>query len=143
MIQITPTIFRGPRPLSLALLRQQGITLVIDLQSGAENLLTDTPYEFEDPDDFGMQVINFKWSNIWPPTAYQVLAFLSVMHISRDKNIYIHCHSGVDRTGFAAAIIRMRLCGFAFKTAHDEFVSMGRHWWFWWWKYELKKWEKK
>lgn len=117
--------------------------MVIDLQSGVENFFTDTPYEYEDPDDFGIKLVEFQWSNIWPPTAYQVLALLACIHESTDKNIYIHCHSGVDRTGFAAAVIRMRLQGWSATNALNEFVALGRHWWFWWWKYELKKWEKK
>lgn len=124
-------------------MKAEGFTRVISLQSGFEEIVTDSPLEFQDPYESGIKYYHLNWSNIFPPTAQKVLRFLSIIHDGTDRKTYIHCHSGVDRTGFACAVIRMRLQGWTFEEAHAEFVSMGRHWWFWWWKSELKKWERR
>lgn len=136
MFEVTERLYRGPRPKSFKQL--QGFERVIDLQSGTENCLTDSIYEHEDPADYGIKKVNFYWSNFFPPTEAQVKDFLLEVG-STGQRTYVHCHSGVDRTGFAIACYRMQKMNWKFARAHDEFVGMGRHWWISWWKIELKK----
>lgn len=138
--KITDSLWRGPRPKDLADLKADGFDRCVSLQSGFEDLVTDSKLEYEDPFDFQITLHNLDWSNVFPPSAQQVLRLLSIVRDGTKLKTLIHCHSGVDRTGFAAAIIRMRLQKWSFDAAHDEFVQMGRHWWFWWWKHELRKW---
>jgi protein tyrosine/serine phosphatase len=143
MLLITRNIYRGPRPKSYKDLQALGFTVCIDLQSGMENAFTDSQLENEDPKDFGICVINIPCSNIFPPGHRQVLAVMNVLwQISEAKKVYIHCHSGVDRIGFISALIRLIFNQWNFTPAHEEFVRLGRHWWFWWWKYNLKSWFK-
>lgn len=140
--EVTKDIWRGPRPTDLRELKREGFTRVISLQSGFEEIVTDSPLEFQDPYECGIKYYHLNWSNVFVPSAQKVLRLLSIIHDGTGRKTLIHCHSGVDRTGFACAVIRMRLQNWGFDMAHDEFVSMGRHWWFWWWKTELKKWER-
>lgn len=140
MFEVTERLYRGPRPESFKRLQEQGFERVIDLQSGAENCLTESVYEHEDPSDYGIQRISYQWSNVFCPTRAQVKSFLFDIGLNGRKT-YVHCHSGVDRTGFAIACYRMRKMNWQFDRAYKEWVVLGRHWWFDWWKYEMKKYE--
>ena len=146
MIKVTEMIWRGPRPASIDDLIAHGFTQVINLQSGAEDRFKDTAYEYQlglkRTDRFfrtNISLIDIRCSNIFPPSKDQVGRLLSSLGA---RVSYIHCHSGVDRTGFMVAVYRMVAQGWSFEKAHAEWVAQGRHWWFWWWKFELKKWAK-
>jgi protein tyrosine/serine phosphatase len=135
---VTENLWRGPRPKTVLDLHQ--FQAIVNLQSGTEDLITDSTYESERGEFPAVQVFEIKCSNIFPPTAAQVMRFLT---IANQFKTYVHCHSGVDRTGFMVAVFRMLEQGWTFEQAHAEWVSEGRHWWFWWWKKSLKQWSKK
>lgn len=139
IIQVHKNLYRGPRPDSFGDLKRFGITRVISLQSGAEDELTESKYEHEHPEDFGMKQVRIRCSNILPPDFKQTMDALRLMSDGSHIN-YVHCHSGVDRTGFMVAVYRMMFNHWSFDDAHSEWVKMGRHWWFWWWKFELRTW---
>lgn len=139
--QVARHLFRGPRPMSHKDLVPFGINRVISLQSGAEDALTESEYEYERADKYGMDRIRVKLSNIFPPTAAQVNRILGMM-VDTEYTQFVHCHSGVDRTGFMVAVYRMRVDGWTFRQAHAEWVEKGRHWWFFWWAFALRKWSK-
>lgn len=140
MYEVTAKIWRGPRPQTYLDLQLKGFTRVIDLQSGLENWLTDSELEFEEPRDFGIERLTIRCSSVMPPTRREVNLFLGLLEMSPRKT-YVHCHSGVDRTGFMIAVYRMRKMGWNYKKAYDEWVMLGRHWWFDWWRGEMREWE--
>lgn len=141
MIQVHDNLWRGPRPESFNELREKGFERVISLQSGSEEYLTDSLYEMQDPEDFGIQFIEIPCSNIFPPSNEEVSEFLLYLE-NYDIKTYVHCHSGVDRTGFMIAAWRMSALHWPFHAAYSEMKKLGRHWWFGWWKYRLKTWER-
>lgn len=136
-------IFRGPRPADLTVLRaswsKYHVNTIISLEYGFYGVTHNDKYERQFPADFGIQVYNIPCSDIMPPERWAVEKVLDLM--SQDRSIYIHCLSGVDRTGFMCAVYRMRVQHWSFEKAHAEWVAMGRHFWFAWWKSELKKYE--
>jgi protein tyrosine/serine phosphatase len=147
MYEVTKTLYRGPRPKDLRLVAASGFQQIIVTQSGDEDRLTDSLYEAQlrskrsDPSIYPtVDIVYIRCSNIFPPTNDQVSKFLAAM--STGKKTYIHCHSGVDRTGFLIAVYQMQKLGYTYEEAYEEWVEMGRHWWFDWWKHELKKYEK-
>lgn len=134
--QFTFNLFRGSRPKSYAALAFYDIKNVISLQSGFEDSVTESLYEHQDPHSFGMFRFNVYCSNIFPPTAAQVNMVMFFLNVG-DRNTFLHCHSGVDRTGFMVACYRMRVDKWSFREAHAEWVKKGRHWWYFWWAYKL------
>jgi protein-tyrosine phosphatase len=144
MIQVSPFLWRGPRPKTLEALADRGFKRVINFQSGSQDSLSEDRYELQcrSAYAFGVEVVKIKCSNIFPPTVAQVAHFLDLTDANSPET-YVHCHSGVDRTGFMCAVFRMREQGWSFDAAYDEWVKLGRHWWFWWWTRELRKWARK
>lgn len=141
MIQVDTNLWRGPRPHSLSELKDQGFNRMIDLEYGFENLFGYFEYDLyevqcKDTDDIIPNSYFLRWSDLWPPTKRQINGCLNLI-ISHQRT-YIHCLSGVDRTGVACMAYRIRAQGWDFDKAYAEWVSLGRHWWYAWWKYLLK-----
>lgn len=144
MLRVTEKLFRGPRPSDLRELIDRQFQQVIVTQSGDEDFLTDSLYEHQlrtkkaDPSIYPqIDVAYIRCSNIFPPDAERVTRFLDTL--SNGKRTYLHCHSGVDRTGFLVATYRMVEQKWPYHEAYKEWVESGRHFWFDWWKKELKK----
>ncbi len=131
--EVTETIYRGPRPKDLRELAPFEIDSVIDLESGVYEMLHDVP---QFPEDFKMAYYHMPCSDVTPPRREFVEKCLALMETPR--RIFIHCLSGVDRTGFVVAAYRMRVQGWTFEKATAEWESMGRHPWYFWWTGELK-----
>jgi len=75
-------------------------------------------------------------SNFFPPTESEMLALLHLFAEGMKNNIktYMHCHSGVDRTGIGAVLHRVFYEAWTIERAFEEWDREGRHWWFVWWK---------
>jgi protein tyrosine phosphatase len=104
--------------------------------------LTESQYEWERRSGRYQNIIflSFKWSNFCPPTRSQIKEFIRACGVHKDgEKTYIHCHSGVDRTGVASMAIRIFHQAWAFDRAYAEFVREGRHFWFIWWKPFLRR----
>lgn len=145
MKKVTSLLFRGPRPKDLRVLKANGIDTIIILQSGIWELFTNDLYERQAPPDFNIKAYYLKCSDIWWPSAWAVKRSLEIIQreTSNGRKVYVHCMSGVDRTGFICASYRMMVQGWDFAKAHAEWVSEGRHVWYFWWKRALKKYSAK
>lgn len=143
MKKVDDRLFRGPRPESTKEMKEAGITRIVDLQSGFEELIRDSVYESERKFYHkDMVFYEMHWSNFFPPTHNEIGIFLLMFNETywrKDLKTYVHCHSGVDRTGVAVLAYRLKYCGWTFDQAYQEFVQEGRHWWFFWWKPVLRK----
>lgn len=133
-------LWRGPRPRSLGDVRNQGVERLINLESGFYQgaLATEGLVVREFPPDFGMVEYNMPCSDLTPPEDFVVEKVCSLVMDAIPT--YIHCLSGVDRTGYVCAAYRMRVCGWTYSAAVGEFRALGRHAWYWWWEGKLKKW---
>lgn len=142
MKRVHDNLWRGPRPTNLEHLQAVCFTRVISLQSGTRDRWSDELIEdqVKHAKEFGIEYINVPCRNYFPPTKEQVLQVDDLLHDTHIKT-YLHCQSGVDRTGYMCAIYRMQWQGWSFQRAYDEFVAEGRHSWFFWWKSWLKEWE--
>lgn len=132
-------IFAGPRPAELAALKREGIERIINLESGVYDVLrVYEGIEVEQfPPDFGMMEYIMPCSDITPPPEKYVE---KILELARDRiPTYIHCYSGVDRTGFVVAVIRMRLMGWSYEEALQAWRNV-RHPWYFYWERALKKW---
>jgi protein-tyrosine phosphatase len=134
-----PWFYRGPRPGSLSELRFFGVETVISLESGFYEFFHQDTYEKEYPSDYGLRHFQIRCSPVFPPNEDEVNKVLEIL--SRHNTTYMHCKSGVDRTGFMVAVYRMQKEGWTYEKAYQEWKDRGRHWWFDWWSTALKTWE--
>lgn len=144
-VDLSNNLFRGPRPTDLRALKASGIKRVISLESGMYQALqvhSETYYEnvMQFPVDFGIEEYNMPCSDITPPEDRVVEKILTLL--CDRKPTYIHCLSGVDRTGYICAVYRMRSQGWSYAEALEEWKRLGRHPWYFWWSYKLKGWSK-
>ncbi len=141
MFHVDRNCFRGPRPTDLKELRLDYlIDTIIDLESGVYDLIQGVSPQF--PPDFGMAYYHLPCSDILPPTGAYVAKALDLM-ADVDRHVYIHCLSGVDRTGFMCAAYRMRIQGWSYADALAEWKKFGRHPWYFYWENSLKQYQVK
>jgi len=118
-------LWRGQRPKSFEELKVHGIKLVVNLQSGVFETFTNTPYEYEEADQFGMEEIELECSDFSAPTYSQVLFFIGLVAGARSagRRVFVHCLHGKDRTGFMVAMWRI----YNGMDPHDAVVEMFEH----------------
>ena len=126
MIKVSEKLFRGSRPESFQDLCEEGISLVINLQSGAHEFFKDDKYEFESAAEFGIIELNLKCGDVFAPSAEEVSDFLDAIN-SHSGKAYVHCLHGKDRTGFMCAIYRMKVQGWTFEESIKEMFDLGFH----------------
>lgn len=130
-------LYRGPRPTDLRALKN--IKRIINLESGVYTLLhPDGPVEQQFPCEFGMEEYNMPCSDVSPPEDWVVKKVIALMCDA--KPTYLHCLSGVDRTGFVCAAYRMQVQHWSYDAAVKEWIALGRHPWYFWWGQKLKRW---
>lgn len=138
MIQVDTNLWRGPRPTDLQPLQDQVFVRIISLESGVYDLFHADRVEQQFPCEYGMAQYDLKCSDISPPSDWVVLKFLALMKFG--LKTFLHCLSGVDRTGFLCAVYRMRVQGWTYEAALAEWKKLGRHPWYFFWEPALKRW---
>lgn len=133
MIQVSPGVFRGGRPHSIKELKDAGIGVIINLESGAQELFHDDQYEkdMQEAAESGITVYNPKWSDICPPSKEELDYALNLILSAVRKNllVYIHCLHGKDRTGLLIAYFRVRHHQWKIGQALQEMYGYGFHKW--------------
>ncbi len=143
--QVANGLWRGPRLVrangDYERLKIIGIDVIINLESGIYDEFHRDTSDKTDPGTFGMKVIEFPCSDIFPPGLDKVLKIFWFINLV-DKGAYIHCLHGEDRTGFICAAYRMREMGWTFDEAIYEMYCKGFHKFpYLWWVPFLKKYE--
>lgn len=142
IFKITDKLLCGSRPTDLNDLLKLNVTVIIDLEYGFEDAFTESRYEYQRQCDWpGVKFFYIKCSDIFPPNKYQIAQFLNLIDLYEKEVIFFHCLTGKDRTGDGRAIYRMQRQGWTYERALGEWIALGRHWIYWWWKYQLKKYE--
>ncbi len=109
-MEIAPGVFRSnqPTPGRLIRLRDQGIKSILSLRGRADSAhyLTEKIYCAE----LGLTLHTLGFSDKAPPTRAGILALIDLFrHI--EKPFVMHCKSGADRAGLAAAIYLLVITG--------------------------------
>ncbi len=141
MIEMIPNeLWRSARTKDLNILKKKGIKRLIDFQTGAYEFFHEDKREYQQPADFGILYYPLPCSNFSPPERRVVKKVLSLLETPLPT--LMHCALGEDRTGFVAAVVRMVKQGWSYERAHDEWVRLGRKFYYSWWKYELQGYAK-
>ena len=74
-------------------------------------------------------------SNFLPPTRFETMQILDDINRSLlNGGVFVHCYSGVDRTGWIIAAYRVIEEEMHPEDAWAEAVKMGMHFRYFWWK---------
>ena len=103
--QVNERLYRGGQPGTggISRLRELGINTVINLR-GASNR---TRTEEAEVKSFGLNYFNIGLPNWGRPEDGRVSRILEIINASENGRVFIHCRSGVDRTGLIVAMYRM------------------------------------
>lgn len=135
ILHVDRNCYRGPRPPDLKILEDYKITTIIDLEDGIYEMINGVT---QFPPDYGMAYYHMPCSDIFPPRDAYVSKALTMM-AQVNRRSYVHCLSGVDRTGYVCAAYRVCVQKWPVDAAIKEWVDIGRHPWFFWWEHSFKK----
>lgn len=139
---VAPNFYRGVRS-DPKYLREIRAGVVVNLEWGFSNFFGNDAYDNYDFYSHNIEEVRIRMSDFCAPSQAQTLRAVKTIQTAIDTGsvVFLHCMSGVDRTGFVVAAWRMIVQGWTFDEAYDEWVAEGRHFWYDWWKHELKKYE--
>lgn len=123
--EVHPFLFRGgePNEAGLQKLKDMGIATIIDLRAPSEMKIN----ERDSAQRLGMRYINLVMDS-HAPTEKQVDEMMKEIdkaktlfeHGEKNKNIFVHCAHGSDRTGCMIGIWRVTRDGYDYPTAYKE-----------------------
>lgn len=122
-------LFRGPRPSGFDEMREMGIAVDFNLETGW--------FEFfhgEEKQEKGwcqtldISYYNREMSDFSAPTPEFLINMVAQIHNAMNcGNVLVHCLHGEDRTGMIIAAYRMLQQMWTFQQARDEMFSLGFH----------------
>lgn len=140
-IQVYRGVWRGPQPKTdedWALLQSLNVEFCLDLQTGSEILGDGSPLEEQlKAQSFGIKSFAHPLGWILPPSRKELN--LARAFIVTHKPVYVHCKTGVDRTGMVIGDLTSSDDDPASrKAAIKKMKEMGMHFWYaFWWPYFL------
>jgi protein tyrosine/serine phosphatase len=137
---VSPGIYRGPSPKQpddWRALKALGIDFALDLQTGSSLMGDGSPLqETLNAEDFAIRSYAHPLGEFILPTHLELDQAMNF--IVGHPNVYVHCKTGVDRTGMVIAYYRMHKEQWSKERAIAEMREMGMHWWFFYWVWSLK-----
>ena len=103
--QVSERLYRGaqPRDGGLSRLRELGIDTVINLRGSSKQ----TRAEEAEAHALGLNYYNVALPNWGRPQDARVQRILEIIEAPENGRVFVHCRSGVDRTGMIVAMYRM------------------------------------
>ena len=117
--EVTPFLYRGAQPSreGFARLSKMGVDIVVDLRGDRKGERTTVT-------KLGMQYEPISWFCMRPKDAL-IARFLTLVRDNPRKKIFVHCTTGIDRTGMMVAAYRMVNQGWTANEAMAEMKAFG------------------
>jgi protein tyrosine phosphatase (PTP) superfamily phosphohydrolase (DUF442 family) len=117
--EVTPTLYRGAQPTADGFdkLAKMGVEIVVDLRGDRKD-------ERDMVTKLGMRYVPIPWFCMRPKDA-DIARFLGLLRESRDKKVFVHCNTGIDRTGMMIASYRITEQGWTAEEAMTEMKEFG------------------
>lgn len=117
--EVTPILYRGSQPKKEGFeqLAKMHVGIVVDLRGNREG-------ERETVTKLGMRYVPIPWFCMRPKNAI-VAEFLNLLRDNPDKKVFVHCNTGIDRTGMMVAAYRMAKQGWTTEEAMAEMKAFG------------------
>ena len=122
--EVSPTLYRGAQPTQRGFqkLAEMGITIVVDLRVRRRKI------ERQQVNKLGMRFVTIPW-NCFHPKDADIAQFLKLLRDNRGKKVFVHCQTGLDRTGMMIAAYRMAEQGWTAEEAMKEMKAYGFNAW--------------
>ena len=119
--QVSERLYRGaqPRDGGLSRLRDLGINTIINLRGSSAR----TRAQEAEAHAIGLNYFNVALPNWGRPQDARVRRILEIIAAPENGRVFIHCRTGVDRTGMIVALFRMTHDGWS---AHDALAEADR-----------------
>lgn len=103
--QVSPQLYRGgqPTPEGFAELKKLGVEMVVNFRHEPDLIAA----ERQTVESLGLRYVSIPWNSWHRPSNQQVAEFLALLQANRQKEIFVHCHHGADRTGVMVAAYRI------------------------------------
>lgn len=144
LLKVSENLYRGSRPESTAdlwmLSLQCSVKTIISLETGFGNFWDGLLGRAFDEKGFWERGWHRQWisrpcSNILPPSRVETEVILRDIKAGLALGpVFVHCYSGVDRTGWVCAAWRVLEEGMAPEDAWAECRLRGMHQRFYWWQ---------
>ncbi len=120
--QVSERLYRGaqPRDGGLSRLRDLGITTIINLRGASAK----TKAQEAEARALGLNYFNIALPNWGRPQDAHVRRILEIIAAPENGRVFIHCRTGVDRTGMIVALYRMTYDGWS---ANDALAEADRN----------------
>ena len=120
--QVSERLYRGaqPRDGGLSRLRDLGINTVINLRGTSAR----TRAQEAEARALGLNYYNVALPNWGRPQDARVRRILEIIAAPENGRVFVHCRTGVDRTGMIVAMFRMTHDG---SSAHDALAEADRN----------------
>ncbi|HEX7381743.1 MAG TPA: sulfur transferase domain-containing protein [Nevskiaceae bacterium] len=123
--EFAPGVYRSghPMPYQLRGAARAGVKTVLSLRAPDADLASNR-LEWDAARRVGMKVVHLPLASREAPSAEDVLGLVAAFQ-QLDHPLWIHCKSGADRVGFAAAVYRLAVLGRPIEDARRQLC-------FWW-----------
>ena len=123
--QVSERLYRGaqPRDGGLSRLRELGIDTVINLRGASKQTRT----EEAEAHALGLNYFNVGLPNWGRPQDTRIRRILEILAAPQNGRVFVHCRTGVDRTGMIVAMYRMTHEGWNRSDALAEADRSGMH----------------
>jgi tyrosine-protein phosphatase SIW14 len=117
--EVTPMLYRGGQPTKegFAKLAKMDVKIVVDLRGDRKDERSAVTKQ-------GMEYVPFYWFCMRPKDEY-FARFLELLRKNRDKKVFVHCNTGIDRTGMMVASYRIAEQGWTAEEAMKEMKAFG------------------
>jgi len=122
--KVSDNLFRGAQPnlSSITLLKNMGITTIVDLRSESRGKVE---HERREAEALGMRFVHIPIGGFSTPTDEQLASFFALLKEAPAQTIFVHCALGEDRTGVFIAAYRIGVQHWTPDQAMSEMLAFG------------------
>jgi protein tyrosine/serine phosphatase len=125
--KVSEQLSRGAQPeaAGFAELKKLGVDIVVNLRHEPDEIT----WERGLVDKQGLEYVSIPWRGKNDPDTAQVVQFLELLRANPDKQVFVHCQRGAERTGVMVACYRMLAESWNVDRAADEMELFGFRAW--------------
>jgi protein tyrosine/serine phosphatase len=123
--KVNARLYRGaqPSPSGYAALKAIGVDTVVRLSLADDGGVS----EEQDVTAAGMRYVSIPMTTARAPSDYQAFRFLTLVRDNPQSTVFVHCKSGVDRTGVMVALTRITFDHWPVEKAINEMYAFHYH----------------
>jgi protein tyrosine/serine phosphatase len=121
--KVSKQLSRGAQPSAAGFqeLKKQGVGIVVNLVNETDAIASERALVQTQ----GMQYVSIPWRGSQNPDTGKIAQFLELLRANPDKQVFVHCERGAERTGVMVACYRMSVDGWTASQALSEMEQFG------------------